>query len=152
MEAMDQPSIDGLNTWFVSKAAAEQGVKVMISGLGGDELLGGYPSFEVVPRWAKWLKWPGRVPGLGRGGRWLGSRLPTAVGSPKAAGMLEYGLALFLVLASLLTAGRLARKGRTAERWNRLAHSAPRSLTVVFLIAFCLQLFAAGAGGGRHAK
>ena len=45
LEAMDQPSIDGVNTWFVSKAAKEAGLKVAISGLGGDELLGGYPSF-----------------------------------------------------------------------------------------------------------
>jgi len=45
LEAMDQPSIDGVNAWFVSKAAKEAGLKVAISGLGGDELLGGYPSF-----------------------------------------------------------------------------------------------------------
>ena len=45
LEAMDQPSIDGVNTWFVSKAAKEAGLKVALSGLGGDELLAGYPSF-----------------------------------------------------------------------------------------------------------
>ena len=43
---MDQPTIDGINTWFVSKAAAERGLKVAISGLGGDELFGSYPSFR----------------------------------------------------------------------------------------------------------
>ena len=47
LEAMDQPSIDGINTWFVSKAAHECGLKVAISGLGGDELLGGYSSLNV---------------------------------------------------------------------------------------------------------
>jgi asparagine synthase (glutamine-hydrolysing) len=51
LEAMDQPSIDGVNTWFVSKAAKEAGLKVAISGLGGDELLGGYPSYLDLPRW-----------------------------------------------------------------------------------------------------
>jgi len=40
LEAMDQPSIDGVNTWFVAKAAREAGLKVALSGLGGDELLG----------------------------------------------------------------------------------------------------------------
>ncbi|HEX7708156.1 MAG TPA: asparagine synthase (glutamine-hydrolyzing) [Thermoanaerobaculia bacterium] len=50
LERMDQPTIDGVNTWFVSKAVREQGVKVALSGLGGDELLGSYPSFKTIPR------------------------------------------------------------------------------------------------------
>lgn len=48
--AMDQPTIDGINTWFASKAAHELGLKVAISGLGGDELFGSYPAFRNVPR------------------------------------------------------------------------------------------------------
>ncbi|MDD2660025.1 MAG: asparagine synthase (glutamine-hydrolyzing) [Methylococcales bacterium] len=48
-EAMDQPTIDGLNTWFISKAAKSAGMKVVLSGLGGDEMLGGYATFQQIP-------------------------------------------------------------------------------------------------------
>ncbi len=48
--AMDQPTIDGVNTYFVSKATAAVGLKVALSGVGGDEVFGGYPSFRDVPR------------------------------------------------------------------------------------------------------
>ncbi|HEY9339926.1 MAG TPA: asparagine synthase (glutamine-hydrolyzing) [Hanamia sp.] len=44
--AMDQPSSDGINTWFISKYAKETGLKAVLSGIGGDELFGGYPSFQ----------------------------------------------------------------------------------------------------------
>ena len=44
--AMDQPSMDGLNTYAVSRAVRRRGLKVVLSGLGGDELFAGYPSFR----------------------------------------------------------------------------------------------------------
>lgn len=93
LEAMDQPSIDGVNTWFVSKAAREAGLKVALSGVGGDELLAGYPSFRDVPRWARWMRLPTSVPGLGRGVRTLTARLAPALAArqPKSLGMAEYG-------------------------------------------------------------
>ena len=50
LAASDQPSIDGLNTFAVSRLARDHGMKVVLSGLGGDELFGGYRSFDEVPR------------------------------------------------------------------------------------------------------
>ena len=46
MNYMDQPSIDGINTYFISKYAVKSGLKVAISGLGGDELFRGYNTFK----------------------------------------------------------------------------------------------------------
>ena len=93
---MDQPSIDGINTWFVAKAAHELGLKVAVSGVGGDELFGGYPSFAEVPRWVRRIGVPARIPGLGCALRRLTHPLlklaPSRVHlSPKILSMVEYG-------------------------------------------------------------
>jgi asparagine synthase (glutamine-hydrolysing) len=92
LDAMDQPTIDGVNTWFVSKAARELGLNVALSGLGGDELFAGYPSFRDLPRWVRTLGLPSRVPLAGRALRALLSPLGAARGwHPKLAGLLELG-------------------------------------------------------------
>jgi asparagine synthase (glutamine-hydrolysing) len=66
LDCSDQPSIDGFNTFCVSRLAHNEGLKVVLSGLGGDEVFGGYNSFRTVPRMVETsrqlnLVWPLRT-------------------------------------------------------------------------------------------
>ncbi len=66
LRAMDQPTIDGVNTYFVSQRTRAAGVKVALSGLGGDEIFGGYGSFHAVPRMERYGQLWANVPGVAR--------------------------------------------------------------------------------------
>jgi asparagine synthase (glutamine-hydrolysing) len=67
IHAMDAPTIDGINTYFVSQQTRAAGVKVALSGLGGDEMFAGYASFRTVPRMERFASAAESVPGAIRG-------------------------------------------------------------------------------------
>jgi asparagine synthase (glutamine-hydrolysing) len=90
LAAMDQPTIDGVNTYFVAKEAADMGLKVALSGVGGDEIFCGYDSFRQIPSLVNKL---GRIPcvdKLGTAFRILSGPLLKRMSSPKYASLLEY--------------------------------------------------------------
>jgi asparagine synthase (glutamine-hydrolysing) len=66
LQALDQPTIDGLNTYLVSQHTRAAGIKVALSGLGGDELFGGYASFRTVPKMERFARFWGHVPASAR--------------------------------------------------------------------------------------
>ncbi len=90
-DAMDQPSVDGANTYFIAQVAARLGVRVALSGVGADELFGGYSSYLQVPRLARRTRWLKEAAWLGRGVRRAAAPLLPPSVSPKYAGLFEYG-------------------------------------------------------------
>ena len=75
--ALDLPTMDGINTYFVSASAREAGLKVALSGLGGDEVFGGYPSFRRTPQYQRLAS--------------VGNRVPAGLKSTMSAAMAEAG-------------------------------------------------------------
>lgn len=72
ISAMDLPCCDGINSWFISKYAKESGLKAVLSGIGGDELYGGYPSFSRINKALLLQKLPNTIL---KSSRFLNSRL-----------------------------------------------------------------------------
>lgn len=66
-EAMDEPTIDGINTYFIARAAKKAGLKVVLSGLGADEVFAGYPSFKKAHQVRRLHKLPSFLKTILRG-------------------------------------------------------------------------------------
>jgi asparagine synthase (glutamine-hydrolysing) len=67
-KAMDQPSIDAVNAYFVTRYAKAEGIKSVLSGLGADEIFGGYASFKRI----KWMRFMRNLPMINTIGRMMG--------------------------------------------------------------------------------
>lgn len=91
MQSMDQPTVDGFNTWLVSREAKKLGIKVAISGIGGDELFGSYSTFNRIPLIKKISAPLVRFQKIGKLIRQVTTPFFSRYGNSKMAGIFEYG-------------------------------------------------------------
>ncbi len=157
LKAMDQPTIDGLNTFLVARQTRAAGIKVALSGLGGDELFAGYSTFRDVPRMERFERFWGRFPSILRQPllRMFSSlsadtdknRKLTALGSKKGASLHPYFLARALFtpeqrdsLLMPVDQGALTRANAPLEEDLRRAGAFDPVNRVSYLEARCYML------------
>ncbi|MFZ0637688.1 MAG: asparagine synthase (glutamine-hydrolyzing) [Candidatus Acidiferrales bacterium] len=143
--AFDQPSMDGINTYFVSWAARQAGLKVALSGLGSDEIFGGYSTFQTAPRLARISTLARAIPhGLRRATapifEFMGGRLSHADAGRKLAGAWMNPVSLpdaYFLARSLFSptdAGELLaernqlRQDSSSRKWLRRAADEAQTL------------------------
>jgi asparagine synthase (glutamine-hydrolysing) len=133
--ALDQPSMDGINTYFVSWSARQAGLKVALSGLGGDEVFGGYSSFSRTAKYQRIASISASVPGGVRsamasaGGQIMsgdaGRKIAALLNEPRSLpDPFYFGRSLFTpdIVAGLMNETK--RNGGEPLWWNWLAESA----------------------------
>jgi asparagine synthase (glutamine-hydrolysing) len=153
VKALDQPSFDGVNSWFVSREAAQLGFKVALSGAGGDELAGGYTSFRRALSAASLMAVPGgRLAGkvAGRAMKQLRpssklGQLGQAWGAYQRMYQTQYALFSRATIQSLLAEpDALPCWGLDAQRESELAAAIAPLSTLRAVTALESELFLGG--------
>ena len=108
LRAMDQPTIDGLNTYLIARQTRAAGIKVALSGLGGDEMFAGYSSFRDVPRMERFDRFWGRWPAFLRRplARMFSSLAADTDQNRKLAAMGERAIHPYFLVRALFTPGQ----------------------------------------------
>lgn len=153
LAALDQPSFDGVNSWFVSREAANRGFKVALSGAGGDEMFGGYTSFRRALHVEAAMNLPGSAGAMRFAGSGLAKLRPGSKAREfgRAFGMLErmyqsqYGLFNVATLRRMVSAPEaILPWGIDDERLSELAALVAPLPTLRAVTALESELFLGG--------